>query len=125
MNKFFNKIAFGMMLMAAPSALLAEEQKGLGAIVTNLKTTGGQVIELVTIGAMIVGVFFVISGIFGLKKASDPQSGGQATYGSALMKIAVGALLMTPLGIVSLASGTTGVTDNNLTINKGTFSFGE
>ena len=110
-----------MMTLAADTPREANET--LGGVIRHLFTAGEQVIIAIAIISTVAGVYLILNGILGIKRASDTQSSGQNTYGNAIIKIAVGALLTSPLAVVSLAQETVGVTDNNLVVKKGSLIF--
>ena len=67
-----NKLLTTLLILAPFTA--SAQQQGLSDIVNNVSTTAESVVNLFVLGAMIAGIIFIIVGIYGMKKASDPQA---------------------------------------------------
>ena len=111
--KKLNLLIGTAMLAATPTLTLAQNSgqgqncsgnTGVAYIACTLQTQVGSIVDLVMLISLLVGLFIIMNGIFGMKKAAESNGQQGVTYGQALTKIAIGTMLMTPQVFIALFS---------------------
>ncbi len=122
MSKKLSTLKYGFAAGLTTSLItISQSQAGLGQVSKDIQGQLGEIPSLFTSAAYIMGVGFTIAGLFKLKEyVDDPSSGNMK---NALIRLAVGALLILIPFVITTSSDTMGAGPADLDFNAGDMNF--